>query len=95
MAGSTHPTTPEYKAFLDAAINNHEFRKALLQMYNVPDGGQKWKDMAKQLVDNKVCTAGNEKRFLDEIVKIKWDEVNNMELVLGRHQDDDPGFHIG
>ena len=87
------PITDAYKAFLNAAMYNEPFRQALYNVYNAQEGSDVWDEMKKLLVDNSVCSPGQEKPFLDEIVKIDWQEVNRMESVLGRGPDNDGPHH--
>jgi hypothetical protein len=93
MAVYPKPITPAYTAFLAAAMYNEPFRQALYKVYQAQPNSTPWNEMKQALYDNSVCVPGQEKPILDEIVKVDWKEVFQMELKLGRGPDDDTALH--
>jgi hypothetical protein len=88
--GEPKDIPPRYQTFLTLAQTDEDFRSALLVMYQKKKTDKAWKDMETLLVNDKVVNNKSEAQpLLDQIAKLKWDELYAMDQALGRGRDED------
>jgi hypothetical protein len=80
------PIPTDYATFLNLAQTDEDFRQALYAVQNTKKGDAPYDTIYNALIGRGV-TPNDAKHYLDQIVKIDWKPMYQMEQALGRLPD--------